>query len=274
MKPPLVSGIVRVDHATFPATGVKVPLHQHHFFQLDAILKGSVTLLVEQGEPLTARPGDAWLIPPLFRHGYFARGQFTQRSFKFYVSPSYWKAFSRKHVRFVLPPALRDMLRSIGETDNDLNLLAGHSMSALLTLCLVEAMNGEGLTRTLSPADAFERRLWPLLDAIAGDPMGRWNVQSLAEACCVSTDHFSRKFVELPDFSPRDYLQGMRLRAAADELLSDRAPAVKEIARKAGYASVHAFTRAFTRHMSTGPAAYRRQSGAMQETTHRIRTKG
>jgi len=273
MKPPLISGIVRVDYSTFPSSGVKIPLHQHHFFQLDAILKGSVTLLVGEGEPLTAKPGEAWLIPPLFRHGFFARGSFTQRSFKFYVGPSYWAAFSHKHVRFILPTALREMLGSIEEKDNDRDPLAAHSVTALLTLCLVEAMNSHGLGRMHAPADVFEKRLWPLLDAVAADPMGRWNVQSLADTCFVSTDHFSQKFFELLGISPRDYLQSMRIRAAADELLSDNALSVKEIARNAGYASVHAFTRAFTRHMSTGPAAYRRQATAMQEATHRIRSK-
>ncbi len=84
---------------------------------------------------------------------------------------------------------------------------------------------------------------------------------ALARHCGVSSVHFARRFTELLGQTPRRYLLEARLTAAAAELLADPGVAIKEVAERAGYGSVHAFTRAFAEVLGAPPATFRALEG-------------
>jgi two-component system response regulator YesN len=87
-------------------------------------------------------------------------------------------------------------------------------------------------------------------------PYDSWPVSGLARSCHLSPDHFSRSFHRLLGTAPQRYLMEARMRAAAADLLND--VPIKQISENAGYATVHAFSRAFKGVFGISPAAYRR----------------
>jgi AraC family transcriptional regulator len=57
--------------------------------------------------------------------------------------------------------------------------------------------------------------------------------------------------------TPQRYLLEARMKSAAAILLRETSRPIKQIAEDCGYASVHAFSRAFKSIFDCGPAAYR-----------------
>lgn len=71
----------------------------------------------------------------------------------------------------------------------------------------------------------------------------------------MSPDHFCRRFCDLVGKSPRRFVLEVRMRAAATQLIHGNAP-IKDAAAVAGYATVHSFTRAFSKVFGMSPGAY------------------
>ncbi len=86
------------------------------------------------------------------------------------------------------------------------------------------------------------------------DPL---DLDQLAEVACFSPFHFHRIYRQTVGETVADTLRRNRLSRAAGDLVRGDLPMTK-IARRAGYASTAAFTRAFQSAYGTAPAAYRR----------------
>ena len=72
----------------------------------------------------------------------------------------------------------------------------------------------------------------------------------------LSSSYFARCFKQYYAISPIRFLAQLRLEKAKSELTLTQQP-IKAIATSVGYASIHHFTRAFTKHAGVSPAAYR-----------------
>ncbi|MCX4778254.1 AraC family transcriptional regulator [Streptomyces sp. NBC_01264] len=88
-------------------------------------------------------------------------------------------------------------------------------------------------------------------------PQEDWTVDSLARAVAMSRPTFARRFKSTVGASPLAYLSRVRLDQAARQL-RDTDDSLGIIARKVGYASEFAFSRAFTRELGVPPSRYRR----------------
>ncbi len=78
----------------------------------------------------------------------------------------------------------------------------------------------------------------------------------LADVACMSPYHFHRIYHGMQRETVADTVRRLRLHRAAVELIADTLP-VERIARRAGYASQEAFTRAFKSAYGVPPARYR-----------------
>lgn len=88
----------------------------------------------------------------------------------------------------------------------------------------------------------------------------------LAEIACFSPHHFHRIYRGITGETAFDTVRRLRLHRAAGELAGSGRP-IAEIARRAGYASVEAFTRAFAALHEHPPATFRaRQLRSMPPT--------
>jgi AraC-like DNA-binding protein len=127
-------------------------------------------------------------------------------------------------------------------------------------LVLVDCL--QQYARTLSP----ETRGWlaALKDPLVGrtltlmhaDPAEPWTVERLAQRTAVSRSVLADRFTQAIGHPPMRYLARWRLHLAAD-LARTTALQIAEIARRVGYESEAAFSRAFKRQYGVSPAGWR-----------------
>jgi AraC-like DNA-binding protein len=101
--------------------------------------------------------------------------------------------------------------------------------------------------------------LAPALAAMHGDPGRKWTVAELGAAANVSVSSLDERFRMVLGMPPIRYLTDWRMHIARDLLeFSDRG--VASVARKVGYESEEAFSRAFKRAHGVAPSFWRRQA--------------
>ena len=92
--------------------------------------------------------------------------------------------------------------------------------------------------------------------AIVLHPEAPHSVDSLAAAAGMSRSCFNRQFAARYSLSPMEFVQGVRLRTAAQMLTASKLP-VKAVAAAVGYSSRSHFSRAFTEQFGLDPSRYR-----------------
>lgn len=100
--------------------------------------------------------------------------------------------------------------------------------------------------------------------AIVAHPEEPHSVDSLAATAGMSRSSFNRQFAASYGLTPMEFVQGVRLRAAARMLTASDLP-VKAVAAAVGYASRSHFSRAFTVEFGLDPSRYRSAPGAATE---------
>jgi AraC family transcriptional regulator len=112
-------------------------------------------------------------------------------------------------------------------------------------------------TQTLLAHGARIARAMALL---AADPSRTPRLEELAEAAAFSPYHFHRVYRELAGETPAETLARLRMSRAAADLIKTPLPMAR-VARRAGFGSVPAFTRAFRAAYGLPPGAYRQARG-------------
>ena len=99
--------------------------------------------------------------------------------------------------------------------------------------------------------------LAPALAAIHGSPERRWTVAGLADEASVSVSLLDERFRAVLGLAPIRYLSAWRMHVAGD-LLRSTTLGVAAVARRVGYDSEEAFSRAFKRSTGRSPSEARR----------------
>jgi AraC-like DNA-binding protein len=92
--------------------------------------------------------------------------------------------------------------------------------------------------------------------ALHGEPERKWTVAELASTAAVSRSVLDQRFREVLGRSPIKYLTEWRMHLA-DELLATTELSIAAVARRIGYVSEEAFSRAFRRSHGSSPGAWR-----------------
>jgi AraC-like DNA-binding protein len=87
-------------------------------------------------------------------------------------------------------------------------------------------------------------------------PERRWTVPDLAATAAVSRSLLDERFRLVLGLSPIRYLTEWRMHIA-EELLATTSTGIAAIARRVGYDSEEAFSRAFKRRQGVSPSAWR-----------------
>ncbi|WP_137179394.1 GyrI-like domain-containing protein [Roseomonas sp. AR75] len=106
----------------------------------------------------------------------------------------------------------------------------------------------------------YGRRIARAMALIAADPARGATLEDLAEAAAFSPFHFHRIYRELTGETPAETMARERLSRAAGMLVREALP-VALVAKRCGYGSAAAFTRAFRAAYGIPPAAYRDGGG-------------
>jgi AraC-like DNA-binding protein len=96
----------------------------------------------------------------------------------------------------------------------------------------------------------------PAMASIHREPERKWTVATLAAASHVSVSLLDERFRDVLGVPPIRYLTGWRMHVARD-LLSGSTQSIATIARRVGYDSEEAFSRAFKRSHGRSPSTWR-----------------
>lgn len=132
-------------------------------------------------------------------------------------------------------------------------------VEALMKQTLVVVLRKEAAGKTgESPLHLMQpdAQLGRAVAAIVAHPETAHSVDSLAAAAGMSRSCFNRQFAARYKLSPMEFVQGVRLRTAAQMLTASNLP-VKAVAAAVGYASRSHFSRAFTEQYGQDPSRYR-----------------
>ena len=160
--------------------------------------------------------------------------------------------------------ALRDEARSPTE--------GGSAMvNRLLESLIVDALRPE-VVRSASevgaPIEALaDDRIGRVLALIRERPEAAWNLELLAGAAAMSRSTFATRFRSLVGDPPMRYVADVRLSRAA-RFLRSTDKTVADVARRVGYTSESALSRAFKARFGQAPSAFRRLASAGPAASH------
>ncbi|HRF07761.1 MAG TPA: AraC family transcriptional regulator [Xanthobacteraceae bacterium] len=127
---------------------------------------------------------------------------------------------------------------------------------------------GRGMTKQETRLD-YGRRIARVTDFIAANLDSDLNVERLAEVATFSPFHFHRIYREATGETLTDTVRRLRLHRAAVELMREDA-ALEWIAKRAGYGTLAAFSRAFSADYGVPPGTYRLRGALLPPNPKRV----
>lgn len=104
-------------------------------------------------------------------------------------------------------------------------------------------------------ASVYEMYIMPAISIMKSDYPNPITVSDIAERLHISRGYFSRVFMEETGVSPKKYLNGIRMKKAA-ELITDSGLSLTVAASSVGYPDVFTLSRAFKMHYGCSPTEY------------------
>ncbi|NKM88000.1 helix-turn-helix domain-containing protein [Rhizobium laguerreae] len=123
-----------------------------------------------------------------------------------------------------------------------------------------------GTAKTGWLAAIADRNLALAIEAMHATPQTPWTVDRLAQKAGMSRSAFAARFKEVVGQSPLAYLTEWRIYQAA-RLIEANDDRISVIARRIGYQSEAAFTKAFRKVMGRNPSEFRKSPGAITSPT-------
>lgn len=111
----------------------------------------------------------------------------------------------------------------------------------------------------MASSSCVDLRLARVLLALRAEPARAWRVAELAKLAGASRASLVRLFHAQTGTSPKRWLTAYRLEHAAS-LLQETDHTLAEVAKRVGYVTEFALSRAFKRRFGVAPALYRQQS--------------
>jgi AraC-like DNA-binding protein len=249
--------------------------HQHAFFQIIYCLGGRGTLTLA-GETHPLAPRTLFLIAPAHSHGLIATTAVKTLDIKFRVRdarlrrqllhlPAVWRRADKGLAH------LLERIRHEGELRQPyFRELCAASLLDIL-IALVRGGQLKGKVKPGEDADWLDQQ-YPtdLPDGALNDAVARRAVRylhqhyahpltlrELSRVLGISERHLRTRVQQALGQSPPRYLAQYRVDRAKD-LIAHREFALKDVAARTGFKSIHHFTRTFTRLVGLSPAAWRR----------------
>lgn len=156
---------------------------------------------------------------------------------------------------------MRSTLQLIAEEARELRPGGEAVITRLSDILVIQALrswlDNDPAARTGWLGALQDAQIGHALALIHDDPRRGWTVAALAAETAMSRSAFAAKFTELVDEPAMRYVTRWRMQTAL-QTLRDADVTVSELARRYGYQSEAAFSRAFKRVIGTSPGSIRR----------------
>ncbi len=110
-----------------------------------------------------------------------------------------------------------------------------------------------------------DERLGRVLSAVHRDPGHNWTLENMAALMGSSRSVFVERFAAATGHTPLRYVTALRMRLGTQWIMRDRVP-IDQAARRLGYQSHAAFSRAYKRFVGYPPGHARSRDTAAQKT--------
>lgn len=246
--------------------------HKHDFFELDMILSGSCTLMIED-RLYNLVPDDVFSVDPHVTHE--LRGsdciivtiQFSQTVFENTLPNPLHPHFdcnSNAHGNSEAYNMLRRLIARI--VKNSADRQTGHELRTRAMIYeLMDLFYNNFRVESSSAQDAkgyrYALRISQITDIISKNYADPFSLSDLAEIVHLSPPYLSRFFTQQFGMSFLAYLTQFRLGKAMNDLLNTQ-KTIEEISADNGFPNSHAFVQAFKNTYKELPSVYRRKEKA------------
>lgn len=231
------------------------PLRKFGFYSVSHFVAGSGKVSINHAPARIMKPGDMILVSPgtLNRYGGIHDIPYLEDTICFAgpVADHMKRAGIISDGIFPLGK-IRKLLPIIKQAE-DLSLASRFSASMRMQQLLMEIYLASDSAKKPRSSMLFEN----LIKVIADYPERWWSVPELADMCHVTPTHLRRLFLRKTGFSPKHYIDQMKIRIAAD-LLCDGNGTVAAVARRLGFLDPYHFSRRFKEIMGVSPRDYRK----------------
>jgi AraC-like DNA-binding protein len=127
-----------------------------------------------------------------------------------------------------------------------------HRLGEVIVLMLLRSAIERGSTRPCLLAGLAHPLLHPVLVAMHESPAHAWTIEALADLAGLSRSHFMALFPKVVGTTAMSYLTKWRVHLGQRDLRRGNAK-VKAVARRVGFSSAEAFSRAYRREFGRSP---------------------
>lgn len=135
---------------------------------------------------------------------------------------------------------------------------AVNRLCEVLIIRLLRHQIEQGETTPGLLAGLADRKISRALVAMHEDPGREWRNNELADVAGMSLSRFADRFVERIGETPQTYLRRWRMILARQEIAAGQR--IQSVARRLGYGSAEALSRAFRRHFGQSPILVRKSA--------------
>lgn len=261
-----------------PEYFINVPMHWHKEFELNVVIKGKGSFVVNN-EKYIASQGDILLLPPDTLHAVYPleNGELTYEALVFNKMMLGTESKDRSSTECIQPLLtgeykLPHLLTKDVEGYEELLLCATDSIACakknrslddlLLKSLLLKFFwmleSREDLVKKGKREGKYGSVIRPALEYMNHNYSETVTVDYLAKLVNLSKSHFMSCFKKTVGIGAIEYLLHLRMRAAM-ELLTDSPYSVAEVAGRCGYNNLSNFNRHFKKIVGCTPAEYRKE---------------
>lgn len=245
-------------------------LHHHDFFEISIMLQGEANYFID-GRWKTVRSGDILLFNPKVEHA--EKQAFDAYSHQLHIGiknfqlsglkenhfPTHGPLLSIQDGQFKIFDKAWQLIEEFNQQKTHFHLM-GRALVMEIMLLILRSLEKEEQraeeTHT-NQNDRMNQVVQLIITYMENNFAEDISIEQLASLYYVSPTYLSKRFKDITDVSPINYLIQIRLNKARQLLENEEALTVKEVAKAVGYEDAYHFSKSFKKHFGFSPSTVR-----------------